>query len=109
MSKNLNKISAHNKYFTLTGIKSSPMHMPATSSITTLLGSLPQIFSTIVDDHVPANIITAVNATEIPTGGTPPRQARYQQMQVAKAANVPPPFKYPIPRVLLNNLWKSIW
>src|SRR5260221_5220391 len=92
MSKKRNKTSAHNKYFILTGKKSKLMHIPAISSITTRLGSFPQICSTIPEDQVPNKVITIVINKENQIGGKLPAQARYQQIQQAMAAIVPPPF-----------------
>ena len=66
--------------------------MPATSSITTRLGSLPQIFSTMPDDQTPARVIAIVIINENNRGGgAVPIHARYQQIQQKIAANVPPP------------------
>src|SRR6185437_7877514 len=91
MSKKRNKINAHNKYFTWAGKNKRLMHIPATSSITTREGSLPQIGTTMPDDQTPANVIKTVITAELINGGYAPLQARYQQMQQASAATVPPP------------------
>ena len=84
------------------------MHIPATSSITTRLGSFPQIFSTIPDDHTPNNVVTIVIINDNATGGVVPAHARYQQIQQNTAAIVPPPLMQPMPKVEVNILWKSI-
>jgi len=98
MSKNLNKINADNKYVTLTGRKSRPMHIPETSSITTLEGSLPQTDSTTVDDHTPISVIIAVTTSEIVKGGVVPCQAKYQNNPATAAAMEPPPLIKPMPK-----------
>jgi len=83
--------------------------MPATSSITTRAGSLPQIGSTLEEDHTPIKVIKMVIITETKRGGQVPAHARYQHIQQAIAATVPPPLPiYPIPRLVENSLWKSI-
>lgn len=69
MSKKRNKISPHNKYVTCTGKKRSPVHIPATSSITTRAGSLPQRGSTIEEDHTPIMVIRIVMTADNATGG----------------------------------------
>ena len=56
-------------YFIFTGKKSRPMHIPETSSITTREGSLPHIFSTMVDDHMPVRVIKTVITMERNKGG----------------------------------------
>ncbi len=104
MSKNRNKINATNKYFTLTGKYKRPTAIPATSSITTLDGSLPQTLSTIDEDHTPAIVMVRVIINELVKGGKPPFHARYQQTQQTADAILPPPLIYPIPETEENSL-----
>lgn len=109
MSKNRNKIRAHNRYFTLTGKNKRLIHMPETSSITTREGSLPQTVSTIADDQTPTAVIAAVIIRESRRGGKPPAQAKYQQIQHATAATVPAPLPiYPMPRLVAISLWNCM-
>lgn len=91
ISKNLNRISPHIIYVTVTGTNSKLMHIPATSSITTRAGSLPQTGTNMVDDHTPISVIDTVIITDAIAGGKLPCQHRYQIKQQATAAAVPAP------------------
>lgn len=90
ISKNLNKTNPANKYFTVTGKNNRLMHMPAISSITTRCGSLPHVFSTTAELHIPTKVITRVIAKAAMFCG-PFNCKKYQQMQHATAATVPAP------------------
>lgn len=84
--------------------------MPATSSMTTRLGSFPHMFSTTDDDHTPTKVTIIVTITDGQSGGVCPLpNAKNQQTQQNIAATVPPPLRiYPMPSVVVNSLWKSM-
>ncbi len=78
-------------YFTAVGKNNKLTHIPATSSITILLLSFPQSFSNLPDDQIPIPVIEIVAAISN-IWLQPFLQIKYQHMQTAIAAIVPPPF-----------------
>jgi hypothetical protein len=107
ISKNRNKTNPIVIVQRLNGINKRLMHIPATSSTTTLLLSLPQSRSTTLPLQIPLITIMSVAITKPNCVIMPKCQPPYKQRQQASAATVPPPLIYPIPNVDAHILCTS--
>ncbi len=98
MSKNLNNTRALSIYNHSAGKNKRLIIIPATSSITTLLLSLPQIASTTFPDHTPRKQINRV---------IKPASKYYRQALKTRSCTMllPPACPLPCPRNLFQKRW----